>query len=82
MRNLAFRLTDLSVCVCALCDPMDCSPPGSSDHGILQARSLEWVAIFFFRGSFSSRDQTCVSCITCFASGSFTAEPRGSSAQT
>ena len=28
-----------------LCDPMDCSPPGSSVHGILQARILEWVAI-------------------------------------
>ena len=30
-----------------LCDPMDCSPPGSSVHGILQARTLEWVAISF-----------------------------------
>ena len=30
-----------------LCDPMDCSPPGSSVHEILQARTLEWVAIFF-----------------------------------
>ena len=30
-----------------LCDPMDCSPPGSSVHGILQARILEWVAILF-----------------------------------
>ena len=35
-----------------LCDPMDCSPPGSSIHGILQARILEWVAISFSRGSF------------------------------
>ena len=35
-----------------LCDPMDCSPPGSSVHGILQARILEWVAITFSRGSF------------------------------
>ena len=33
-----------------LCDPVDCSPPGSSIHGILQARILEWVAISFFRG--------------------------------
>ena len=33
-----------------LCDLMDCSPPGSSVHGILQARILEWVAIRFFRG--------------------------------
>ena len=35
-----------------LCDPMDCSPPGSSGHGMLQARMLEWVAIPFSRGSF------------------------------
>ena len=34
-----------------LCNPMDCSPPGSSVHGILQARILEWVAIPFSRGS-------------------------------
>ena len=34
-----------------LCDPMDCSPPGSFVCGILQARILEWVAIPFFRGS-------------------------------
>ena len=33
----------------ALCNPMDCSLPGSSVHGILQARILEWVAILFFR---------------------------------
>ena len=32
-----------------LCDPVDCSPPGSSTHGILQARILEWVAISFSR---------------------------------
>ena len=34
-----------------LCDPMDCSLPGSSVHGILQTRILEWVAIYFSRGS-------------------------------
>ena len=34
-----------------LCDPRDCSPPGSSVHGILQARILEWVDIPFSRGS-------------------------------
>ena len=33
------------------CDPMDCSPPGSSAHGISQARILEWVAISFSKGS-------------------------------
>ena len=39
-------------------DPMDCSPPGSSVHGILQARILEWVAISFSRGSSRPRDRT------------------------
>ena len=58
------------VCVCArvnehcvqlcptLCDPMDCGPPGSSVHGIFQARILEWVAISFSRGSSHPRDRT------------------------
>ena len=46
-----------------LCNPMDCSQPGSSVHGISQARILEWVAISFFRRSSQLRDQTCVSCI-------------------
>ena len=44
-----------------LCDPMDCSLPSSSIHGILQARILEWVAISFSRGSSRPRDQTHVS---------------------
>ena len=48
-----------------LCDPMDCNPPGSSVHGILQARILEWVAISFFRGSFPHRDRTCISYSFC-----------------
>ena len=39
-----------------LCDPVDCSPPGSSVPGILQARILQWVAISFSRGSFQPRD--------------------------
>ena len=39
-----------------LCDPMDCSLPGISVHGILQARLLEWVAISFSRGSFRLSD--------------------------
>ena len=46
-----------------LCDPIDCSPPGSSVHTILQARILEWVAISFSRGSSWPRGQTWVSCI-------------------
>ena len=44
-----------------LCDPMDYSPPGSSVHGILQARILEWVAMPFSRGSSQPRDRTQVS---------------------
>ena len=42
---------------------MDCSPPGSSVHGISQARILEWVMISFSRGSSQPRDQTPVFCI-------------------
>ena len=61
------------VLVAQLCltlfDPMDRSRPGSSVHGILQARILEWVAIPFSRGSSQPRGQTRVSCI---ASGFFT----------
>ena len=41
-----------------LCDPQDCSLPGSSVHGILQARMPEWVAVPFSRGSSQPRDQT------------------------
>ena len=47
-----------------LCNPMDCSLPGSSVHEIFQARILEWVAIPFSRGSSQPRDWTQVSCIT------------------
>ena len=51
-----------------LCDPMDCSLPGSSVHGIFQAIVLEWIAISFSRGSSQSRDWTWVSRIVdrCF----------------
>ena len=45
------------------CDPMGCTSPGSSVHGISQARVLEWVAISFSRESFKPRNQTQVSCI-------------------
>ena len=61
-----------------LCDPMDCSLPGSFVYGILQARVLEWVAISFSRGSPRPRDGTwspasqadslpCVSPVVCFS---------------
>ena len=46
-----------------LCDQTDCSLPGSSVHGILRTRTLEWVAIPFSKGSSQPRDQIWVSCI-------------------
>ena len=49
-----------------LCHPLDCSLPGSSVHGISQARVLEWVAISSSRGSSWPRDQTHVSYFSCF----------------
>ena len=58
-----------SVCCCSvrlcptLCDPKDCSPPGSCVHGLIQARVLEWVAMLFSRGSSHRRDETQISCI-------------------
>ena len=60
------------VCVCVqLCstlwDPIDCSPPGSSVHGISQARILEWVATSCFRGSSWPKDRTRVSCVSCIS---------------
>ena len=56
------------VCVCTplcstLCDPIDCSPPRFSVHGIFRARIPEWVAISSFRGSSRPRDGTHISCL-------------------
>ena len=63
--NIACICTkSLQLCL-SLCDPMDCSPPGFSVHGILQARILEWVAISSSRGSSGPRDGTCVSYVSC-----------------
>ena len=60
----------LLVCVCAqscltLCSPVDCSLPGSSVHGLLHTRILEWVAISSFGGSSRPRDLTGISYISC-----------------
>ena len=49
---------------------MDCSPPGSSVHGILQARILEWVAMPFSRGLSWPKDRTCISCLLHWPVGS------------
>ena len=56
------------------CDPMACSLPSSSVHGISQARTLEWIAISVSRSSSWLRNRTCVSCI---AGRFFTTEPPG-----
>ena len=66
-------LSPLSHCMCTkllqscltLCDPMDCSLPHSSVHGILQARILEWVAMSSSRGRSWPRNGTLISCISC-----------------
>ena len=57
-----------------MCESMDRSPPGSSVHGISQARMLDWIAISFSRGSSWPRERTHISC---FTSWFFTAEPLG-----
>ena len=58
---------DVYVCLCSLsrvwlCGPTDCSPPGSSVHGIPQARKLEWVAISYSKGSSRPRDPRLLHC--------------------
>ena len=66
-----YHMTSLFSCNCCLvtqlcptvCNPMDCSPPGSSVHGILQARILVWDAMPSSRESSRIRDQTHISCI-------------------
>ena len=66
-----FGASCVCVCVCVLLShvrlfatPTDCSLPGFSVHGILQARILGWLAILFSKGTSQSRDRTLVSCIT------------------
>ena len=70
-----FKVLVAKLCL-TLCDRMDYSLPGSSVHGVLQARILERTAISFSRGFFQSRDRTQVSCIV---GRFFTTEPLGDS---
>ena len=82
---LEFSVFSISIPVCmhansiqscpTLCESMDCSPPGSFLHEILQARILEWVVMPSSRGSSWPRDQTQVSCNSCIAGRFFTAGP-------
>ena len=60
-----------------LCNPMDCSLPGSSVHEIPQARILEWVTMPSPKGSSRPRKQTHVSCISCIEANSLSIEPPG-----
>ena len=72
-KNQRFLRTAIHSCMCAkllqsyltLCDPIDCSPPGSSVDGIHQARIIEWVVMPPSRGSFRPRDRTSVSYVSC-----------------
>ena len=76
----SYTLKDVRMCAkslqsCpAVCDPVDCSLPTSSVHGILQARILEWVYMPSSSGSFLPRNQAHISCIS---GGFFTTEPLG-----
>ena len=62
MEKAAAAAKSLQSCP-TLCDPIDCSLPGSSVYGISQEKILEWVAMSFSRRSLQLRDQTFVSCI-------------------
>ena len=83
------ELTELSYLPCVvvlicfpcvqLCEPVDCSPPGSSVHGILHGRILEWVAMPSSKESSPPKDPIWVSYISCIADRFFTAESLGKS---
>ena len=79
----AFSKLALCMCVCAkllqpclLCNPVDCSPPGSSAHGVLQASMLEWAAMPPTEG-FLTRGLNLCSCGSCIAGIFFSPEPLG-----
>ena len=57
--NIKARVSEVTQSCLTLCDPMDCSPPGSSVHGIFQARILEWVAISFSRPELTPKELEC-----------------------
>ena len=67
VQNIGSKLSLAGQCMCTqscliLCDPMDCSPPGSSVHGIFQAGILEWIAFSFSKGSSPPRINPCPLC--------------------
>ena len=67
-RAIILKWSEVAQSCLTLCNPMGCSLPGSSVHGIFQTRMLEWIAIFFARGSSRPRNRTQVSRIAgrCF----------------
>ena len=73
---ISLNLDDTQSCP-TLRDLVDWSPPGSSLHGISQARILKWISISSSRGSFWPRDQTCIIFNSCTTGGFFTTEPPG-----
>ena len=82
--NWPFQYRGSSPCLRAIASvvsdclrPMDCSPPGSSVRGILQARTLQWVAVPSSRGSSWPRDPTCISEVSYIAGGFFTTRATG-----
>ena len=62
-----------------LCNPMNCSLPDSSVHGIFQARILEWVAISYSRESSQPKDRTHITCVSALTGRFFTTAPPGRS---
>ena len=84
--STAFPRAFAQLCLCVLfmlllqswptlCDPMDCSLPGSSVHGILQAKILEWVAISSSRDLPNSGIEQCLLCLLYWQAGSLPLEP-------
>ena len=83
--DLKYLLGTVHVCVCTkslqlclmLCTCINCSPPGSSAHGIFQARILEWIPMPSYRGSSWPKDWTRLSYVFCIGSGSLPPAPPG-----
>ena len=75
--RILFRIKIVHACsvVSDFCDPLDCSPPGSSVRGIFQARILEWVAVSYSRRSSWPRDLTHISRISCLEQILYTVPP-------
>ena len=85
IHQISLCLTLLETCMCAksfqacliLCNLVDCGPPVSSVHGILQARILEWGAVPSSRGSLQPRDQTYLSYVSFISRQFFTTSTSG-----